>query len=62
LPDGSGGEAGYGVTGTSSKVTTRLTVVDVVVGDGVAEDVAGADGELGGEAVGVLAVGVGVVM
>lgn len=37
-------------------------VVDVVVGDVVPEDVPGAGGQLRGEAVGVLAVGVGVVV
>ena len=38
------------------------TIVNVVVGHRVAEDVAGADRELRGEAVGVFAVGVGVVV
>jgi hypothetical protein len=37
-------------------------VVDVVVGHREPEDVAGSDRELGREAVGVLAVGVGVVV
>src|SRR5262249_1472423 len=50
--DGCGGRRGVEVP----------AVVDVVVGHVVAEDVPGAGGELGGEAVGVLAAGVGVVV